>query len=167
MKTSALTIAITTITAFLLFFFGVYSYGWFFQWILPRIDGVSFIETHLGGQFTGMLGYALTLALIPIGATLLWRFAPIRPTKRRLLTILIVLTSVVFAGFLRREWLIFESSFYLKGLPKSLGDTVLVQVPIENFNVTTFMFAGLLLGIAISYFTLRRKTRTEECLQPG
>lgn len=157
MKTSTFTTILTIFLSVTLFFIGTYFYGQFFEWTLPNIEGMKFQVTSLGGQFNGMLIFALTLALIPISAFFTWKFAPIIMTKRKVLNVLILLSCVLLCVIVRREWLMFQSNRYLKGLPQSFDNKLQFQIPIENFNVTNYMLLGLLLGTVISYFSLRQK----------
>ena len=157
MKTSTLTTILTILFSVILFFIGTYFYGQFFEWTLPNIDGIKFQVTSLGGQFNSMLTFALALALIPISSYFTWKFAPIIMTKRKVLNILILLACIILFTVVRREWLMFQSNRYLKGLPQGFDNKLQFQIPVENFNVTNYMLLGLLIGTAISYFSLRQK----------
>ena len=156
MKTSTLTTILTILLSVILFFIGIYFYRQFFEWTLPNIDGMKFQVTSLGGQFNGMLIFALTLALIPISSYFTWKFAPIIITKRKVLNILILLACIILCTVVRREWLIFQSNRYLKGLSQGFDNKFQFQIPIENFNVTNYMLLGLLIGTVISYFSLKQ-----------
>ncbi len=156
MNTSTLTTILTILLSVILFFTGVYFYGQFFEWTLPNIDGMKFQVTSVNGQFNGMLTFALTLALIPVSAFFTWKFAPIVMTNRKLLNVFILVACVILGAVIRREWLMFQSDIYLKGLPQGFDNKLQFQIPIENFNVTNYMLLGLLVGTVISYFSLKQ-----------
>jgi len=139
MKPTTLTTVLIILLSAILFFIGMYLYGQFYEWTLPKIDGMQFLVTSLGGQFNGVLTFALTLALIPISTFFTWKFAPITMPKRKLLNIAILLVSVIVGAIARREWLIFQSNRYLKGLSNGFENKFQLQIPIENFNVTNYM----------------------------
>ena len=156
MNTSTLTTILTILLSVILFFIGIYFNEQFFEWTLPNIDGMKFQVRSVGVQLNGVLTFALTLALIPISAFFTWKFAPIIKTKRKLLNVFILLACVLIGAVVRREWLMFQSNRYLKGLPQSFDNKLQFQIPIESFNVTNYMLLGLLLGMIISYFSLKQ-----------
>ncbi len=156
MKTTILTTILTILLSVILFFIGIYFYEQFYEWTHPNIEGISYQVTSLGGSFNGMLIFALTLALIPFSAFFTWKFAPVVTTKRRLLNIAILLICVIVVTVARREWLVFQANRYLKGLSRGFENKFQFQIPVENFNVTTYLLLGLLAGTVISYFALKQ-----------
>ncbi len=153
MKNTTLTIVLTGILSLVLFFFGEYYNGPFIEWTIPTVQGVNYTVNSLDGQSDKIVSLGLILSLIPICTVLIWKVAPIRSPKGRLLNLLILLASVFLLGLFRYKWLIVKTNIFAAA---NFGNKAQINLPLENFNVTNFLFLGLMGGIAISYFASKQ-----------
>jgi len=143
------------ILAIALFIIGFYTYGDFLMWTLPKNNGLKFSVNTFSGQFKQIIGFSLTLALIPISAGLLWRYAPILKGQRRIFSVLIIIISISLFAYIRHLSIAIEASKSLQLGSSSIDGIPFQTIPLERFNITTYMFFGLIAGSIISYFLLR------------
>jgi len=150
------------IIAIALFIIGFLTYGDFLTWTLPKMNGLKFTVNTFSGQFKAIIEFSLTLALIPISAGLLWRYAPILKVQRRVLTVLIIIISICLFAYIRYQSIANEATNYLRHGPQQI-DVIEYQmsIPLERFNIATYMFFGLIAGSAISYFLLRESKNSK------
>ena len=172
MKLSKQTIIIAIILSVALFLIGQYTSVKFFFLTLPTEGGVKYVSTRMTGHSINPLWFSLTLALIPIMTILVWRYAPVFSTKRRVITVCILILAASVSLLLRREMIkskarnlqpitILDYTDPANPQPK----TVESNFPIETLNFELFTFAGLIVGSAIAFFSLSQKIATYESNQ--
>ena len=166
MKLSKQAVIIAIILSVALFFIGLYTWGNFFDLILPIVGNVKYLSTSMTGQFRYSMLFGLTLALIPIATILIWRFAPVFKKQRRVLTVCIIILALTVAVFARRE-IIKSKATNLQ--PTTILDysdpsnpqpkTIESGIPIETLNFELFALAGLIVGSLIAFFSLRQNKK--------
>lgn len=145
------TYVILVISSLILLIAGLYTYGLFFQLILPQNGNLQIINTSLNGQFRNHVYYTVLLGLLPITFYLTWRFGKIVSIKRRIISILIALISIILALLLRLYMIHLVTEFVV-------SDKILNTMTVDSLKFAQFMFGGLLLGSLISWIILRQKT---------
>jgi hypothetical protein len=163
MKPSKQAVIIAIILSAGLFFIGLYTWGKFFDLILPIVGNVKYLSTSMTWQFKYSKLFGLTLALIPIATILIWRFAPIFNKQRRILTVCIIILALTVAVFSWRE--------IIKAKATNLQPTTILDysdpsnpqpktfesgIPIESLNFELFALGGLIVGSLIAFFSLRQ-----------
>ena len=166
MKLSTKRIIYTIILSIVLFFVGQYSWGNIFVALLPIVGDVKYFETSLSGQFTNSLLFSLTLALIPIVTILIWKFAPIFKTQRKILSVCIIVIAVTVALLARREMIKYQARHLQPTTILDYSDpsnpqpkTIETGIPVSTLKFEIFALVGLVTGGVISFFTLRQRTK--------
>lgn len=166
MKTSTRTIFIALILSIALFFIGQYSWTDIFITMLPIVGNVKYFETSLNGQFINSMFFSLTLALIPIVTILIWKFAPIFNTQRKILAVCIIVLTITTSVLVRREMIISQAKRLQPTTVLDYTDPANPQpkiiesgIPFSTLKFELFAFAGLITGSVISFFSLRQKTQ--------
>lgn len=166
MKLSTPTIIIAIILSIALFFAGQYLWGNIFTALLPIVGDVKYFETSLAGQFINSLFFSLTIALIPIATILIWKFAPILKTQRKVLTVFIIVIAVTVSIIVRREMIRYQASqsqsttfLYHTESSNPQPKTIESGIPVSKIYFEVFAFAGLVIGSVISFLSLRQRTK--------
>jgi hypothetical protein len=166
MKLSAKTIIITIILSVILLIVGFYSWNYLFMVTLPFVGDVKYQADSLTAPFRQSVVFALTLALIPISAMLIWRYAPIFTTPKKILTVVIIVIAMTLSVVARREMIKYQARHLQPTTVLDYSDATNPQpktiesiIPISTVNFELFAFAGLVTGCIISFFSLRRKTK--------
>jgi len=139
------------ISSLILFIAGLYTYGFFFQFILPKNGNLQIINTSLNEQFRNHMYYSVLFGLLPFTLYLTWRFGNIDSIKKRIITTLIFIMSIVLALLLRLYMIHLVSEFVV-------SDKILNTMTVDSLKFIQFMFIGLLLGMLFSWIILRQKT---------
>jgi uncharacterized protein (DUF2225 family) len=153
-------IVIGMILSVIFFFAGIFSYEFFFERTLPIIGNVKYLDNSMTGQFKKLLAYSLTLGLIPLSTVLIWKFAPVYLIKRKILTVIIISSCIFLAGLFRYEKIksrAKEMDELQRGINARPENKIEFHIPIDEVNIESYMFSGLLLGSLISYFSLKQK----------
>jgi hypothetical protein len=144
---------------FLLFFSlsllwaGFFNHGRFIVWALPKVTGLKYQSTHVGGQFLNALLFGLTFALIPMASFVIWKYGPVISALRRVLTIAIIVLSVFLGLYARQQWV--KSHAVNTAEPTGVDSFInMDQLHFENY-----MFCGLTIGSVLSFFLLRQTKR--------
>lgn len=166
MKLSTQTIIIAIILSIVLFFVGLYTWGNIFNALLPIVGDVKYIDTSLNGQFINSLLFSLTLALIPITTILVWKLAPVFKTQRKILTVFIIIIAVTASLLVRREMIKYQARHLQPTTSLDYTDqsnpqpkTFETGIPVSALNFELFAFAGLVIGGAISFLSLKQRTK--------
>ncbi len=166
MKPSTRTIIIAIILSIALFFIGQYSWGDIFITILPIVGNVKYLETSLNGQFINSMFFSLILALTPIVTILIWKFAPIFNTQRKILTVCIIVLTMTASVLVRREMIKSQAKHLQPTTVLDYTDpanpqpkTIESGIPVSTLKFELFALAGLITGSVISFFSLRQKTK--------
>ena len=157
-----LSLIIGIILAIVFMVIGFITYKDFFTWSLPKIPGVVYVTTALTEQFTKAFLFSLTLAGIPLSVVLIWKLAPVLSASRKFLSILIIIIWVVCGMFLR-EFMIQSKAKQLGTLQDEMSsdptEKIQITIPLKEVNIEVYMFGGLVIGSAISYFALRQNKK--------
>lgn len=153
MKSTKSTILITIIISIVLFFAGLFSYGSFISFTLPKTTNIIFVTTDFKDSFKQPLYFGLTLALIPLAALFLWRMGSISAINKKILSIGILLVCMILFMVARREMIIFQANH----LTTSSAERFKIPMPFASIKFELFALAGLLAGGIISFFALRQK----------
>ena len=164
MGTSKQTTIIAIILSVMLLIIGFQIWGSLFILILPIVGDVKYFATALGSEFRYSLLFGLTLALIPIATILIWKFAPIFTTGRKLLTIGVIVLTITSAIFIRREMIKSQA----RNLPLTTfldysdpnnprQKTIESGIPISTLRFEEFALGGLVAGSFIAFFLLKEK----------
>lgn len=163
MKPSKQAVIITFILSVGLFFIGLYTWGRFFDLILPIVGNVKYLSTSMTGQFRYSMLFGLTLALIPVATILIWRFAPVFSKQGRILTVCIIILAMTLTVFSRREIIKAKATNLQTTTILDYSDpsnpqqkTIESGIPIESLNFELFALAGLIVGSLIAFFSLRQ-----------
>ncbi len=151
MKHSTKSIILTSLFSLILFLSGVYFYGPFYDLVLPKVEGGYFTITSFSGQFKASIYFSLIVALIPIFIVQTWKIARLNSLTKKLLTILIVCTSIIISILIRRELLKIYFSQFTK------IDHLTLNYPLEEVHFEYYILAGLLVGCIISYLLFRKR----------
>ncbi len=142
-----------------LFMTGLYTYGNFMNWFMPRIEGFTYTMNSLSGQFNSSILYAMTLALIPVAAVFTWHYASLSSPVKRVMSILIMLISAFVAAYARQQWLIATFTSY------KLPEPIQQEIPFERLQITAYLFIGFLTGVLISCLLLKKRSKRKEPLE--
>lgn len=135
------------------------------MWILPVVDNVKYLTTSMTGQFQDSLIFSLTLALTPIATILIWKFAPVFRTQRRILTACIIILAMTISVLARREMIKSQArnlqpttviDYSDPDVPTNKSIEALIPLPTLKFEI--FALIGLIGGGIISYFSLKEKS---------
>ncbi len=133
---------------------------------LPIVGDVKYQANTLTAPFRQSLVFALTLALIPISAILIWRYAPIFSTPNKILTVVIVVITMTLSVVSRQEMIKYQARHLQPTIVLDYSDptnpqpkTIEALIPVSTFNFELFALAGLVTGCIISFFLFRRKTK--------
>jgi hypothetical protein len=137
------------IVSIVLFIVGLMCWGRIFAWLLPKAGDVVWQMEHLSDGFRSSLIFGLTLALIPVGAILLWKFAPINRPGKRAISICILLAGIVLSIYVRRELIEFVS---VSPIPD-----IKMHVPVSQAKFDIYALAGLISGCAVAWLLLKEK----------
>ena len=147
---------ITILLSIALLIIGFFISGDVFFWTLPKMEGLQYQVNTFGGQFKEIAGFSLILALMPITIALLWKHSPIFRVQRRLLTILFIIGSICIFGVIGYQRVASEVALQQQLPLQSIdGIQLTTSIQLERFNLTTYMFFGLIGGSIISYFLLK------------
>ena len=158
MKSSKATIIAVLAISTLLFLAGRFAYTYFFQIAEPNIDGVSFEVTSGNGVINTSLLFSGTLLLIPILIYILWRLAPIKSSRRRIVSILIVLLFISIGIFIRHQEVKTYFTRVVRPALLTKGKTQIVY-PIDPVNFVYYILGGLFLGLIASWLLLKQSDR--------
>lgn len=164
MKLSKQSIVIAILLSTALFFTGRYVWNNYYDLLLPVVGNVKYVSATITGEYRNLNLFGLTLALIPVAAMLIWRFAPVTSMQRRMLTVCIIVLSIAVSVFARRE-IIRTKATNIQSATKpdntDLSDSQLSNsqsgIPIESLKFEQFAFAGLIAGSLIAFYSLRQK----------
>lgn len=159
MKYSKASIIQTAIISAALFITGLLVFEKLFNFFEPRVTGVIFHVTEVGGKVSTSLLFALALALIPVFLLMVWQLTPIVTVNKKLLSVLIVFVLMVVAIWIRQRSV---KSYYtsLSKNPALANFSNGQQYPIDPVNLVYYMFLGLCIGSMLCYFLFRpRKKR--------
>jgi len=133
---------------------------------LPKVGDVKYQADTLTAPFRQSLGFALTLALIPISAILIWRFAPIFATQKKILTVVIIVIAMTLSVVARREMIKYQARHLQPTTVLDYSDptnpqpkTIESLISVSTLNFELFALAGLVTGCIISFLSLRQKTK--------
>lgn len=164
MQSSTRTIIITIILSIALLFTGKYLWVDIFFTLLPIVGNVKYIETSLHGQFINSIFFSLTLASIPIVTILIWKFAPIFYTRRKILVVCIIVLTMTASVLVRREMIKSQAKHLQPTTVLDYTDpenpqpkTIESSIPVSTLKFELFALAGLITGSVISFFLLRQK----------
>jgi hypothetical protein len=83
---------------FIIFFIiGFVTYRDFFDLALPDVKGVYYIDNSFTVVFMNTLLYSLTIGLIPVFFSIVWKMSPIISVKRKFLSIVIIFVCLSMA----------------------------------------------------------------------
>jgi len=156
MKHPKTTITLTIAFSIAFFILGILTFGQLLELLLPRIDGITYSVTEIGGGFRAKLLFSLALGLAPLSLFLVWRLTPIASANKKLISIGIVLACMIIALIFRQQML----RVYFTMLPNSSTitmDRVSLSYPINEVHFEYYLFLGLCTGIFISVFSFRKK----------
>lgn len=164
MKLSKQSIVIAILLSAALFFTGRYVWSNYYDLLLPVVGNVKYVSTSITGEYRNLNLFGLTLALIPVAAMLIWRFAPVISIHRRMLTVCIIMLSITVSVFARRE-IIRTKATNIQSATKpgntGTSDPQLSNsqagIPFESLKFEQFAFAGLIAGSLIAFYSLRQK----------
>lgn len=145
------TYLVLVVSSLILFIAGLYSYGLFFQLVLPKNGNLQIINTSLNEQFRNHLYYSVFLGLLPITLYLTWICGKIDSIKKRIITIFIVIMTIISALLLRLYMIHLVTDYVV-------SDKITNAMSVDSLKFAQFMFGGLLLGLLISWIIFRRKT---------
>jgi hypothetical protein len=80
------------------------------------------------------------------------------------LTVLIIVSCIFLTGFFKYEKIksrAKEMNELQSGINGSPENKIELLIPIDEVNIESYMFGGLLIGTAISYFSLRQKKNND------
>jgi hypothetical protein len=147
MKKSYVTLIISSL---ILFIAGLYTYGLFFQFVLPKDGSLIVLNNSLNEHFKNHIFYSIILGLIPISIYLTWKFCEIRSNKNRIITTLIILFFIVSALLINLYLMHLASNFVI-------SDKILNTVTVDSFKFIQYMLGGLIFGMLISLIIFRPK----------
>lgn len=155
MKYSKAVIIQTAIISTALFITGKLAFEKIFNFFEPKVAGIIFHVTQVEQKLDTSLLFAFSLALVPGFILLLWRITPIVILSKKLMSVLIVLTLMVVAIWIRQN----SVQSYYTSLRKnpvvnfSSGN----QYPTDPVNFVYYMFLGLCIGCMFCYLLFRMK----------
>jgi hypothetical protein len=160
MKLSKQTIVIAIILSIVLFAAGICIWDKLYMLILPKIGNVKYFETSMTGQYIIFFLPCLALALIPIAAILVWRYAPVFSMQRKLLSVGIITGVMIISVLARREMISYKARQLelsaLVDLPNPSGP-VQIGIATSELRFEQYILGGLIAGSIISFFVLREK----------
>jgi len=151
MKPAAQTWILTGLLSIILLVTGKFVFTGLFGFFEPRIDGIIFHIRELEGKWKTSTLFSCMLALVPVLLVLMWRFAPVVSSIRRVGSVLIILIFMI-AGILIRHQ---EVKMYFMRVVKPFflrKGQFNVNYPIDPVNFVYYMFTGFCIGYIISYF---------------
>ncbi len=166
MKLSKQTIIIALILSVVLFFVGMYTWNSLFMLILPIVGNIKYVNSSLNGPFLISMLFSLTLALIPFATIIIWRFAPVFKTQRKILTVCIIFLSIIVSVLVRREMIkskarnlqpttVLDYSDPANPISKS----IYMDIPISSLKFEYYALVGLIAGSIIAYLLLKEKSQ--------
>ncbi|HMD00252.1 MAG TPA: hypothetical protein VKH37_08865 [Ferruginibacter sp.] len=120
--------------------------------LLPKVDGGHYSVTHIAGPSHIALSFSIVLGLFPISIFLVWKFAPIISSGRRLISIGIVILAMAITVVCRREMI--KGFFSNKPDAPTIND-IRLYYPVEQTHYEYYLMAGLCAGLGICFFALR------------
>lgn len=151
MKLSKRTIFLTIIVSIIIVFLGVYFFSYYYDFLLPGVEGTDYQVIDFNGPFMNSLFFSMLVALIPIASVLTWKAARMTELNKRIWTVVII-TICVTLGIIVRYQVI---KSYLLGLKKNDSDIVEIIYPVNQLNYEYYMIGGVCVGCLISYFLFR------------
>lgn len=158
MKNSKTKILLAFFISLILFLSVYYTFGDLFEFMLPKVDNGYYSSTNFFEQFRIVLLSSLTFGLIPFFALLTWRITPIVSKKEKIISILIVLTSMALAILVRQQMIRSYFSSMARGL-NSASEKVTINYPLSKINFEYYLFTGLCIGCIISYVVFKQKSK--------
>jgi hypothetical protein len=164
MKLSKSTIITAFIISIALFFIGMYIWGDVLIALLPIVGDSKYIDTSMKGQFNDTFLFGGIVALIPLFAIFVWRFAPIITPPRRIVVVMVIIAAMVVAVLLRRE--IIKKALKEKASMSVLDYTEPTRpvarpaqptFPFNEVYFEYFLLGGLIVGALLSLVILREK----------
>lgn len=150
MKSSARIVFIAIMASIALFIIGLYCWGDIFEILLPDVGNAKYVADNFTDTFKNSIYFGLILASIPIMTILVWKFAPILNTKRKILTVFVIVFTLLTSILMRSKMVEFQA--------KSLQPIVFENhIPLSTLKFELFALAGVLFGTAVSFYTLREK----------
>jgi hypothetical protein len=142
-----------------IFFFvsGLLFFVQIFEFFEPKIDGITFEIIENNRILKTSILLSLTLAIIPLSIFLIWRFASISSSIKKLISILIILLFIVLGIWLRHQGV---KSFFTKVVKNDVlsNDNTNVTYPLDPVAYVYYMLVGLLVGCTVSYILFRKRT---------
>lgn len=145
-------VTLTILSSVLIFISGLYLWGTIFELILPHVEGAYYQTIDFGGSFRSGLLFSLVLSLSPLLISLIWRFAPIISTNKKLMCIGIVIVMMAMGIFLRRQMIIGAIEDIKRYSPNG---SVVISSDEVSFHL--YLLAGLIAGCIIAFLTLKQK----------
>lgn len=159
MKSSKITYIQTGLLSIVLFILAYFLSFTVFQFVEPKVDGITFQITEHNGTINASLLFSLLLGLIPVLTILTWKVGRIVSLNRKVASIFTILIFLIIPILIRHT----AVKSYLAGLSKRLiAQKTNMTYPIDPINFVYYLFIGLFLGCIISYFLFRTKTKQTE-----
>lgn len=126
---------------------------------MPKIDGIKFLSGAINEFFIPMLQFSITLGVMPALLLLVWDKASIESTNRKIVSLVIILSSMALAVVLRYQMLIWHLKKNRSSFEEFPIPGVDNQIPfwLENLKYEYYIFGGMLLGCILAYIILRKK----------
>lgn len=149
------TVFLTITISFILFLVCFITYGNIYDFMLPKVENVSYQTTELNQLFLQSLVFSVSIATIPVLLLLIWRFSPITSKNKKIASIATVIFCILATALIRVQII----KNYLKMLVSnvnSLNDKALVSYPINRVYFEYYIILGICIGCVVSHFLFRQ-----------
>jgi hypothetical protein len=134
----------------------------FFEITMPAPGKAAYTVRKLTDMTNGPRLFAVALALIPIAAVIVWRYAPVITASRKLWTVILIVLAMTAAVLARREMIHLKAK---NAQPVTITDysspgnpqpkQVIPDIPISSFKFELFAIGGLVAGSVLAFFAFR------------
>jgi len=131
---------IVIILSVLLFVLGIAIYSTFIQWYLVKGEGIKYVASGVSDQFSQMILFSLTIAIIPLSALVF----KLRKTKNIFISTGILIGFILAAIVVKRSLLIYNiEKFYV---PSINGEKLETHLSLTKSSPETYMVIALIVG---------------------
>jgi hypothetical protein len=159
---------LTIISSIILLIIGFYTWNSLFTLLLPKIGEVKYLSDSFTWGFRSSLIFGLSLAIIPILLSLVWKLTPVKNTQSKLLSSGIVLFVMAASLFSRREMIKFRAKNLMPEMGSFYSDhgeliqkPILVGIPLDSLNFEYYALIGVMVGCIVSFLMLRKKPNSQ------
>ena len=139
----------------ILFAGGFFVFTGLFDFFEPTIDGILLQVPEPFKAFRTSLLFSLVLAFIPVLLILIWRFAPIVSSAKKIASVITVFIFIAIAILLRHQMVKTYFTRVVKPIVSSHNNTNFLY-PIDPINFVYYITAGLCIGCTVSWFLFRQ-----------